>query len=295
MKIETIFHRGRRDGPLLIFIHGMGTDLRIWNDPKEVKILGGLYPLKAMFHNSDGGMTTLFSDFKELGCSVLSWSQSRPVGPLEIALGELDALIKEYESYTSRGIVLIGHSKGGLIGRRYVEKKGEAVRGLITIATPHHGTTMARWSVLLSPAAASLHKLFGDQGSGLKKAVKRILGFFSSEGIRELLPDSLLYRELENKGRKDVLYMSIGGTSPDLIRFANISILELFSKIAPERAIPEEMKTGLGDGLVSAASSVLPYADHHYNFKRNHLSLLFAKEVRDLVTDEVRKISSEAV
>ncbi len=292
MKIEKVFHPGLRDRPLLIFIHGMGMDVRIWSAPEEAKILGGLHPLRAMFRDSDHDMNTLFFDFRQLGFTVLSWSQSRPVGPLEIAVKELDALIKEYGAYATRGVILICHSRGGLIGRRYIEKDGEAVKGLITIATPHHGTAMARWSVHLSPIASTLQKFLGGDGKGLKKAFKRILGFFDSEGIRELLPDSPLYSEMRNNREKGLRCISVGGTNPDLIRIGNISIIELFSKIVPEKVVPEEMKAGHGDGLVSAASSVLPYGSNHYNFHCNHLSLLFDREVRNLVIAEVENMSA---
>jgi len=292
MKIEKVFHPGLKNRPLLIFIHGMGRDMRIWSDPEKARILGGLYPLSALLRYPDHDMNTLFFDFRQLGFAVLSWSQSRPVGPLDIAVQELDALIKEYGSHAPGGVVLIGHSRGGLVGRRYVERNGEAVKGLITIATPHHGTAMAGWSVHLSPIASTLQKFFGGDSKGLKKAFTRILGFFGSEGIRELLPDSPLYSEMKNSGGKDVRCISVGGTNPDLIRIGNISIIELFSKIMPEKVVPEEMKAGYGDGLVSAASSILPYGNDHYNFHCNHLSLLFDREVRSLVISEVEKMSA---
>lgn len=40
---------------------------------------------------------------------------------------------------------IIGHSKGGLIGRYYVKRLGgdQRVKNLVTLGTPHHGTPMA--------------------------------------------------------------------------------------------------------------------------------------------------------
>ncbi len=60
----------------------------------------------------------------------------------------------------------------------------------------------------------------------------------------------------------------------------------------PEKVVPEEMKAGYGDGLVSAASSVLPYSDKHYDFHFNHVALLFEREVRSLVISEVQIIAA---
>jgi triacylglycerol lipase len=45
----------------------------------------------------------------------------------------------------ARQVVLVGHSMGGLVARAYLWRRGaEHVAKLITIATPHHGTWLAR-------------------------------------------------------------------------------------------------------------------------------------------------------
>ena len=56
--------------------------------------------------------------------------------------------------YHLNRISIIGHSKGGLIGRYYVKKRGGAkrVRALITMGTPHHGNPLALLG-LASPLA----------------------------------------------------------------------------------------------------------------------------------------------
>jgi triacylglycerol lipase len=45
---------------------------------------------------------------------------------------------------------IIGHSKGGLIGRYYVKRLGgdRRVKNLISLATPHNGTPTAYWGVV---------------------------------------------------------------------------------------------------------------------------------------------------
>ena len=55
--------------------------------------------------------------------------------------------------------------------------------------------------------------------------------------------------------------------------------------------VPEELREGQGDGLVSAASAVLPHADEHRDFHLNHVAMLFDKEVRAYVAKKVVEAS----
>jgi triacylglycerol lipase len=56
-----------------------------------------------------------------------------------------DKVERLYARYPLGPLTIIGHSKGGLIGRYYVERLGgdARVRTLITLATPHQGTPRA--------------------------------------------------------------------------------------------------------------------------------------------------------
>jgi triacylglycerol lipase len=56
-----------------------------------------------------------------------------------------DKVERLYARYPMGPLSIIGHSKGGLIGRYYVERLGgdARVRTLITLGTPHHGTPLA--------------------------------------------------------------------------------------------------------------------------------------------------------
>jgi triacylglycerol esterase/lipase EstA (alpha/beta hydrolase family) len=55
-----------------------------------------------------------------------------------------------YARYQLGPLSIIGHSKGGLIGRYYVKRLGghQRVRNLITLGTPHHGTPTAYLGVM---------------------------------------------------------------------------------------------------------------------------------------------------
>jgi pimeloyl-ACP methyl ester carboxylesterase len=49
----------------------------------------------------------------------------------------------------ARRVVLVGHSMGGLVARTYLRNLDGAARvaKLITLASPHHGSALARWTV----------------------------------------------------------------------------------------------------------------------------------------------------
>jgi pimeloyl-ACP methyl ester carboxylesterase len=63
----------------------------------------------------------------------------------------VDELHEEIERIAAGGthrVVLVCHSMGGLIARRYIQEHGERrVARLVTIASPHHGTELARLGI----------------------------------------------------------------------------------------------------------------------------------------------------
>lgn len=289
---EIVFHRGKKESPLYVFIHGMGMNATVWSEPSKARILGGTYLLSVLLDVPDNDLKTSFHDLKGLECHVLSWSQARPAGRIQIAVNELHEIIKKYRKYTENGIIFICHSRGGLIARKYLEEDTSLLRGLITLATPHHGTSLARLAVSVLPITSSLNSLL--QSFSKKKidsAVKRILGFLSSSGLKELLPDSGFFSRLKNNMSEEAFYISLGGTNPDLLKGVSVSLSRLITDILPDIILPEEMREEYGDGLVSAASSVLPYADEHLNFHLNHASILFDQEVRELILNRVKPFS----
>ena len=65
-----------------------------------------------------------------------------------------DKVERLYARYDLGPLSIIGHSKGGLIGRYYVKRLGgdKRVKTLITLAAPHHGTPLAYAGVVLTGA-----------------------------------------------------------------------------------------------------------------------------------------------
>jgi pimeloyl-ACP methyl ester carboxylesterase len=288
--MEIFFHRGEGKRPLVVFIHGMGMDMKTWSSPSAALILGGKYPLPALA-GPDAEIATSLQDLKSLGYPLLSWTQSRPVGPVMVAVRELKELLCRYEKYAARGTILICHSRGGLVARKYLEAPDVPIRAVSTLATPHHGTSMAKWAAIISPLASAMNQLLRDAAKkDIDSAFRRVLGFLGSTGLRELLPGSQFYSGLKDVKKEGVRYVSMGDTNPDLLRAVSVSLPRLISRVLPKNVIPEEMKEGMGDGLVSAASSVLPYADEHLNVNVNHGSILFDKEVRRLIIKTVELV-----
>ncbi|MGB9498652.1 MAG: alpha/beta fold hydrolase [Dissulfuribacterales bacterium] len=53
-------------------------------------------------------------------------------------------MIKLQESYClGRKFCIIAHSMGGLVARHYIDRHPGRVVGLVTLATPHHGSPLA--------------------------------------------------------------------------------------------------------------------------------------------------------
>jgi pimeloyl-ACP methyl ester carboxylesterase len=288
--MEILFHKGSGKRPLVVFIHGMGMNVNAWSNPSQATILAGKYPLRVLFEGADSDFVTSFHDLKAMAYSLLSWTQARPAGPIMIAVEELRGLLAEYAKYADEGIIFICHSRGGLIARKYIENGRLPLRALITLSTPHQGTSLAQWAKTISPLTSALGRLLDFRKKDVDSALRRVLGFLGSTGLKELLPGSSFYAGLNDSKRQGARYVSVGGTSPDILRRVSLSLPELISMIIPERMIPEEMRDGFGDGLVSAASSVLTYADEHLNFHVNHGSILFDKEVRNHVAKTVESL-----
>ena len=313
-------------------------DKNIWVNPSKSRILGGKLPLKVFLGKKplikDFGhcknipkkkvselstgeqpeaIETLFNDLNLKGYAVITWSQKRPSGPIDSAVSELEEVIKVALDQTKAGVILIGHSRGGLIGRKYLLMKDRSIRSLITISSPHKGSSIARTACYLKPLAALISPFFKDPDKGtLSSSVKHVLDFLKSKALKEMLPESPFLRSLKDGPLDWVYYVSIGGTDPTLFSIYRwqwesfkedkqfrwflkpdelFSVPEIFQKIIPDKLYPEEIKKGKGDGLVSADSARIPWCNEHFDFDLNHAKILFDKDVRDLLVKKIERIS----
>jgi len=297
MKLDAVSYQGDGDKPAVIFIHGLGMDSNIWVNPSRSRVLGEMFPLEILldrefFEKKLESIRTLFDDLRSEGYGVVTWSQRRPAGPIDSVVPELAEVSKTARGMTDAGIILVGHSRGGLVGRKYLLSKEESVRGLITISTPHKGSSVARVAKYLSPLASALNPLIPRRDGGTRSAaMKRILEFLKSRALAELLPGSNFLKTLKDGPLDQVYYASVGGMKPTLFRLYNLSFPDALEKVIPDGLFPEEMKTGKGDGLVSAESSKFPWGAEHHDFDLNHVEILFDERVRNLLHKTIAGIS----
>ena len=204
--------------------------------------------------------------------------------------------MKTADTLSQTGTILLGHSRGGLIARKYLSTTGDtSVKALLTIAAPHKGSSIAGISRYVAPLVSLIDPFIpaGHRGSR-SFAVKRTMDFLRSRALKELLPDSSFFRTMDDGPMAGVYYASAGGTNPTLFKISDYSFTDMFEKVIPAQLYPEELKQGRGDGLVSAESSRLSWANEHYMFECNHAEILFDEAVREKMVRIIERISERS-
>jgi pimeloyl-ACP methyl ester carboxylesterase len=112
----------------LLLIHGVVCNYSIWRPWLERLRAAGFRPVRAV------NLEPLFVDIEVHATRVAQ---------------ELRAL--QRESGGAR-VSIVAHSMGGLVAREALRLLGpQSVRAIVTIASPHHGTRLARWFPWLPP------------------------------------------------------------------------------------------------------------------------------------------------
>ena len=295
--------------PVVLLIHGLGMNNYFWVDPKKCLVLGGLAPLTIFltdaaeksentisFGSLDPGTQGLWNCLKSRGFSLASWTQSQPLGPIQIAINELAAaLAAARNKWPDKPVYLIGHSRGGLIARRFLlEEPATEIEGIITISSPHSGTDMAKFSRYLKPAGALLKKIIPVKSKDkLTKALDRLAEFLQSPAIEELTPDSEFMASIKKPLPKQLRKLSFGGTSPALFQlivrlpndsYKTIKFPDMLAGPIPSGHLPKELTPGLGDALVSAKSARLS-GSKHYDFPDNHVRAAYDQNIHKVILE----------
>ena len=309
MDLPLITHSGKPGMPVVLLIHGLGMNNYFWVDPGKSSVLGGLAPLNLFlaeaseesgdavsFGKVDPHIEGLWHVLEQEGFSLASWSQSQPIGPIRIALQELDRALEAVRSkWPDTPIHIIGHSRGGLIARRYLlEKDGSDIAGFVTICSPHSGTGMAKFTRYLKPVGVFLEKIMpAPSRAGLTKALNRLAIFLQSPAISELEPGSEFIASIQKPLSAKMPKLSFGGTSPALFQIIFrlpagshkiVRFPDMLTGAISAKRLPRELTPGLGDALVSAASARLKDA-RHYDFPVNHVKSAYDAGIHHLILD----------
>jgi pimeloyl-ACP methyl ester carboxylesterase len=307
MKISLKMHSGKPASPIIILIHGLGMNNYFWVDPERCFVLGGLAPLTIFladatakpentvsFGTMKHDLQGLWHQLQKAGFSLASWTQSKPLGPIQVAIDELGIVIATVrDKWPHQPIYLVGHSRGGLIARKFLlEEKFPEIKGLITICSPHSGTGMAKFVRYLKPTGAFLEKIIPHKSkAGLAKALARLAEFLQSPAIDELTPRSAFLSSLKKPLPNQIRKLSFGGTSPALFQivlrlparnYKVIKFPDMLVGAIPSVHLPHELTPGIGDALVTAESAKLP-GSIHYNFPNNHVRSAYDKEVQKII------------
>lgn len=310
MKLDITIQKGEPDKPVAIFIHGLAVDKEIWINPLQTKVFAKNIPLKYLSAKrpspttrQNGIITSgviprkvdgLWSRLGKEGYSVVCWSQRRPVGPIQAAVEELEEVMKQAERiFPGRPVAFIGHSRGGLVARKWMERSDPRIKALITIASPHAGSSLSNIGKYLSPLKGVIKNILPEETHGtVARTIKRIHDLIEGNALKELMPGSDFFRDLRDSPSKAVEYASFGGEKTELVNLYRwekregkmhpkklLTIPDSLLKFIPASAIPDEITPGKGDIMVTAKSSVLPWAAVHVNVKANHFTILWNRRM----------------
>jgi hypothetical protein len=203
------------------------------------------------------------------------------------------------EHYRRADFVLLSHSRGGLLTRRFLRdftQLAERVRIVITLHSPHTGSSLASIAVFLRDRIEALRSVVGDVAL---VALGWLLDLADSDAYREMAVGSQFLTDLANgeQALPHIRYFTFGGISVRLTRIR--SWVYTLSSAVPQWNWPpyehkrseievpgaspvadtlpnviDELSNGLGDLLTADARGRLPFATHQTN-AINHAEALW--------------------
>lgn len=322
MDLDTTIHRGDPDRPVVIFIHGLGMNKYFWTDPVNTRVFGKNIPLKVFAASKPpvcsaeqrenltlgiipDQIKNIWTAVINRGFNAVCWSQRRPAGPLSAAVEELEAVCSGAKAlFPGKSVALLCHSRGGLVARKFMEQNPSETRALITVSTPHKGSSLSRLGHYLSPLAPALKRILPKDTHGtISEVLKNANDLLEGSALEELLPGSDLFANLDDRKIKDVRYLSFGGKKTILFTVYKwkkqgvklypeplLTVPDSIVKYLPRTIIPDEIIPGMGDFMVTTESSVLPWAPAHYNVSANHISITWNREVIKETLDLLEEI-----
>ncbi|MCX5746066.1 MAG: hypothetical protein NT062_26610 [Proteobacteria bacterium] len=347
------FHAGDKGKPAILLIHGLAASRTHWTNPADTwsiksahykhwqapkkqaatsklpKIKGDVRSIVLSrvdpHADADGSFWTFLV---KQGFTVATWNQIPCMDTdktpstacldsdtFDVAYPSAQLALAHLATLTTEDIALVGHSRGGLIGRKLLKESPKAlpaigrVKWFVTLHTPHHGSSMATKGNDLQKALANPLKgvSLGFVPDALEKLAKKLLPAIGDRlagsidtlvlvtgmtGARELDAKGAVFKSLEADEVKHpgTRYFTFGGTSPRVARvYARVytdggrdwktAPRELLDFPGDLKVAFPEMQQG-GDLLVTDASSKFKFEDQHFTNKLNHAEVLWNRGVQ---------------
>lgn len=120
--------------------------------------------------------------------------------PFNLPIQTQSKLLNSYIKDIKGDIILVGHSAGGVVARNVVVNgSNDNITHLITIASPHLGSSIASTSTLLNsiPFSSFISKpLFSDS-------------YYAQAPIQQLMPNSRIITQLNKQEHPNICYSSV--------------------------------------------------------------------------------------
>jgi pimeloyl-ACP methyl ester carboxylesterase len=227
------------------------------------------------------------------------YDQVDKTGPLERPVRELVEVVRALDDKYDMQLVLLAHSRGGLLVRSFLKRfprEAGSVRTVITLHSPHTGSSLATLATTVRDAIEDLRDVFGDL---ITQALGWLLEIADSDAYREMAIGSSFLTDLaDGEGPlPDVEYFTFGGVSVRLTRIRQW-VYTLDSALPKWRWPPydhariqtevpvaspladslpnviEELTEGRGDLLTADSRTRLSFATHQTN-PINHAEALW--------------------
>lgn len=214
-------------------------------------------------------------------------------GPIAKSARHLSSELKKVKTrFPQIRLVIVAHSMGGLVARYCLEEPSlhpDNVSTLITLGTPHHGSSLASFHPLL--------ELMSHASRGIE-SLRRIMKDGMGEAADELLPGSeFLVRLGKLRRPAGVRYHVAAGNCSFVGEAQRVGMLrELQREENPPGRLSgrvrdrlvrllesPEVTSGQGDGVVSVKSALFRPNDGERVFPRNHMDLIRVRNTDDEV------------
>ncbi len=177
----------------------------------------------------------------------LTYSQKSPFGDIEISVKELNDVISAIKDiYDKRRIIIISHSRGGLISKRYLDTFEETpIEKLVTFGTPFGGTFFSAFEMFRLPSKQFLNRVKVARKLWDVNQERKI----ESISTKQMAPGSDFLIELSKNGcREDVKYVNVAGINSLITcvytwRWETSSLLPKFMLAKEKMALRKKLKS----------------------------------------------------